>query len=285
MKNETAVSLRVLPAISAVYYGLLQTGYDYYGFERDEQHVARVESFMGVGPALPFFETARQQTCRVYPYWPRAAILEEASLYLDAKRRFADFDGFRNRILSASNIAPEEKEKDLWAWLSGFPAALGEVLDSPGFRRYMAWERECVKEQRRACAGQLEKLDGFLGLCRERYGAALPAVTVALSPVKCVYASDHYLHGDSFLFTSGGLRLDSVVHECLHTAVRPVIAAEAFPLEGKRFSGLDESYYLDGSAAGYRNAFEEYAVRALTDAVLRGDAPLNLTEYLIGLAS
>ena len=281
MKKETA-ALRVMPAISAIYYGLLQTGYDFYGLERDEGHVARVESFIGTGPALPFFEAARQQTCRVYPYWPRAAMLEEASLYLEGQR-FVDLDEFRDRVLSAANIAPEEKGEDLWTWLNDFPKALGEALDSPGFQQYMAWEREWTEEQRRAQAGELEKLDGFLHLCRERYGASLPAVTVALDPVKCVYASDHSLHGDSFLFTSGALRLDSIVHECLHPVVHPLI--EENGLGGKRvYSEIDASYYLDGSEAGYRNAFEEFAVRALTEAVLRGNAPSDLTEYLIGLA-
>ena len=282
MKKETA-ALRVLPAISAIYYGLLQTGYDFYGFERDEGHVARVESFIGTGSALPFFEAARQHTCRVYPYWPRAAILEEASLHLEG-RRFVDLDGFKDRVLSAANIAPEEKGADLWAWLSGFPAALGEVLDSPGFQRYIAWERVWAEEQRRAQAGEMERLEGFLCLCRERYGVPLPAVTVALDPVKCVYASDHYLHGDSFLFTSGALRLASIVHECLHPVVHPLV--EENGLGGKRvYPDIDASYYLDGSEAGYRNAFEEYAVRALTDAVLQGDAPSDLTEYLVRLAS
>lgn len=284
MSDHRTTTCQTLPRISAIYYGLLQTGYEYYPYERDAAHLSQVERFIGTGPKVSFFAAVRQNTCSVYPYWPRAAILEEATLYMEEKgQRFVGFDAFRNRVLSASNIAPEEKGDDVWDWIAGFPEALQTILESDGFQRYLKWERTWAEAQSRAGEQGLSLLNGFFQLCSERYGSRLPEITIALAPIKCVYASDHYRQGDRLLFTSGALRLDSIVHECLHLVVHPLV--ERGDLGGKHqaYPEIDESYYLDRSEAGYRNAFEEYAVRSLTKAVLRGDAPLDLAWYLAGL--
>ena len=37
-----------IPPVSAIYFALLQYGYDYYSFERDTVHNAAVESFIGM---------------------------------------------------------------------------------------------------------------------------------------------------------------------------------------------------------------------------------------------
>lgn len=82
MDGETC-SLSGCPAISAIYFALLQNGYDFYAIERDLLTVNRLDSFASSDRgAYPFFSEVRQNTCAVYPYWPRAALLETAAFYL-----------------------------------------------------------------------------------------------------------------------------------------------------------------------------------------------------------
>lgn len=286
MSNRKTPILQTLPRISAIYYALLQTGYEYYPYERNAAHRAQVERFAGTGPQVPFFAAVRQNTCSVYPYWPRAAILEEASLYIEESgQRFVGFDAFRSRVLSASNIAPEEKGEDLWDWIAGFPEALQTILESDGFQRYLKWALTWAEEQSRGGEQALSLLKDFVQVCLDRYGARLPRITVALDPIKCVYSSDHYRQGDKLLFTSGALRPDSIVHECLHPIVHPLVEEGGLGGKQRAYPEIDESYYLDRSEAGFRNAFEEYAVRSLTRAVLRGDVPMDLAGYLAGLTT
>ena len=102
-----------------------------------------------------------------------------------------------------------------------------------------------------------------------------------LNPIKCVYASDYHFSDHSFIFTSGDLKISSVVHEYLHTVVHPLLAGTK--TERKVYPGIDESYCLDQSEQGYRNAFEEYAVRSLTKRILRQEWPADLSDYLIHL--
>lgn len=86
------------PVISAIYFALLQCGYDYYALERNEEHIRAVEALCQSAVLPPFFSEVKQSTCEVYPYWPRAAMLETASFYLNSEDSgFADFEKYRDR--------------------------------------------------------------------------------------------------------------------------------------------------------------------------------------------
>ena len=274
-----------IPAISAIYFALLQCGYDYYSFERDAAHIAAVERFIGAGKMPSIFSEARRASCEVYPFWPRAAILETATFFLNASSdRFVDYDSLVKRIESAKNITPEEKGASLWKWLNGFPTAMKEVMNSNGFRRYLEWEKEWIAEQNMTHCGELDLLEETLQICRERYRAPFRDLRIVLNPIKCVYSSDHYALDDAFIFTSGAMRIDSAVHEYLHTVVHPVLEREAITVRKAKYPGIDESYYLDGAESGYQNAFEEYAVRMLTQLVLRREYPPDIVSYMRDLS-
>ena len=125
-----------LPLISAIYFALLQTGYEFYSIERDRRLNNIIESYAGTAAAPPFFSKVKQNTCEVYPYWPRAFILETAAFYLDKDMDgFRDYDSFQRRILSAANISAEEKNVFLWDWITDFPEALKQVIHSAAFDR------------------------------------------------------------------------------------------------------------------------------------------------------
>ncbi len=270
-----------IPAISAIYFALLQCGYDYYSFERDAAHIAAVQRFIGMEKQPSFFSEVRRASCEVYPFWPRAAILETAAFFLNASSdRFADYDSLVKRIESAKNIAPEEKRASLWKWLNGFPAAIKDVMNSDGFRHYLEWEKEWIAEQNEIYFDDLRLLDKTLRICREQHQTAFPHMRIILNPIKCVYSSDHYVCGDAFIFTSGAMRTDSVIHEYLHTVVHPLLEHEAITVSKIKYPEIDESYYLDGGESGYRNAFEEYAVRMLTQRVIQQEYPADLTTFL-----
>lgn len=274
-----------IPAISAIYFALLQCGYDYYSFERDAAHIAAVERYIGMEKSPSFFSEVRRASCEVYPFWPRAAILETAAFFLGASfDRFEDPASLVKRIESAKNIAPEEKGASLWKWLKGFPEAIKDVMNRDGFRHYLEWENEWIAEQSKTHCGELDLLEETLQICRERYRAPFQDLRVVLNPIKCVYSSDHYVCGDAFIFTSGAMRTESVIHEYLHTVVHPVLERETIAVRKAKYPEIDESYYLDGGESGYRNAFEEYVVRMLTQLVMKREYPSDIVSYMRDLA-
>lgn len=282
--NELIISNT--PEISAIYFALLQCGYDYYAMDRSQKHNDRIKSFITKKDVPSFFTGVRQDTCDVYPYWPRAAILETASFYLLRDRsQFGNFDSFRSRIMAASNIADYERDNKFWTWISEFPVALSKVLTSNAFHDYISWEQKWLAGQNNQHAADLQLIKNCLDLCVAKYESRVQDIQIIISPIKCVYSADYHLIGNRFIFSSGAFCVDSVVHEFLHHVVHPIVLEIAdMVLANKRaYPNIDKSYYLSGDNAGQINAFEEYAVRALTKGAMENEFPDKLAAYLRGL--
>ena len=282
MNNARKISITNIPEISAIYYALLQCGYDFYSIGRCQEHIDAVRGFTD-GEAVPFFFGVRQNTCEVYPYWPRAAILETASFYLQPDHsRFREYEVFRERILSAGNVADYERDQKFWDWMAGFPTALSEVLGSDAFHGYLEWENKWIAGQNIRHETELQLIQSCLDRCVEKYSSPVQDIRIVINPIKCVCSADYHLNGDCFIFCSGAFQTDYVIHEFLHHVVHPVAAEIAdMVLASKRvWNGIDNSYYLSGNDAGRLNAFEEYAVRKLTKSILNGKYPDALLSFL-----
>jgi len=286
MYNARQITISNIPAISAIYFAMLQCGYDFYRIERTQEHNAKVQDFICNETVPPFFSGIKQDTCKVYPYWPRAAILETASLYLQPDHsRFQDYDAFHDRIMAAGNIADCERDHRLWDWIAEFPTALSKVLASDAFCRYLEWENKWVAEQSAQHNAELQLICSCLDVCVSKYGSPVQDIQIIINPIKCVYSADYYLDGNCFIFSSGVFCAESVIHEFLHHVIHPSVAEVAdIALANKRvYPGIDDSYYLSGDDAGLLNAFEEHAVREMTKRVLKGDYPDSLVRFLKGL--
>lgn len=263
-------------AISAIYYALWQSGYEYAALERDEGHMVVLMQFAEDAPH-PFFTQTRQNSCAAYAFWPRAALLETAAFHLDVENaRYADFDGLQQKIMAMPNRTKEERDDAFWAWLAEFPAALHAVLESTGFRRYQSWLEKWKMAQNEHYRVELDKIEHCLAVCRERYDSPLKEVVLLIDPIKCVYSADYHVVGERFVFSSGRFRPESVIHEYLHHVVRPVVQRYAAEIPVQEYPGLDESYY----AAGAIYAFEEQVVRQLTVLAMTDELPQDLDEYV-----
>lgn len=283
--QEKKLMISNKPEISAIYFALLQCGYDYYALEKKPELVSKLEYFREeqMNSHVSFFSKIRQNSCEVYPYWPRAAVLEEATFYLSENNTgFAGFDQFQKRIMTAGNIAPKEKEKDLWDWIMQFPEAVKDVLFSSPFLSYLSWERSWIAEQDEIFREELKSLQTILQQCNALYGSQLDGIHVLLNPIKCAYSSDYYMYNGNLYFSLGWFRMESILHEFLHPVIHPYVMRnkdELLQYCGS-FPDIDESYLLDGSDAGRLNAAEEYLVRALTERAVCGALPNDLNQFV-----
>ncbi len=287
MEYEGQVELVSDLRISAIYYALLQTGYDFYAMEKEADVVQTLRGFAGQGAGrFPFFEAARQTTCQEYPYWPRAFLLEAASFHLKEDcSGFRDLNALRRKILSAGNLSPEERGQALWDWLREFPLALMRVRADTGFQQYWVWEAQWLAGERGRRQEQLEGIQRCLEQCARRYQPPVQAVKIILNPIKCAYSSDYHWIDGCFYFSSGALRGESVIHEFLHPVVHPAVERnqDALLRRERPLPGIDDSYYLDRSGAGWLNACEEYCVRALTQEVMAQNYPVDLDAAVLHL--
>lgn len=262
--------------IAAIYYALWQCGYEYASLERDAAHITALTRFAEDTPH-PFFSKTRQNTCEVYPFWPRAALLETATYHVDRENvYFVDWDGLWQKIIAMPNVTDEERDDAFWGWLADFPTALQDVLKRPGFKRYMTWAAEWVQMQNQFHERELAQIEQCLAACRERYASPLKAVQLLIDPIKCVYSADYHITGETLVFSSGRFCAESVIHEYLHHVVHPVIMRHASYIPVREYPGLDVSYY----AAGPLYAFEEHVVRQLTARVLTDNLPKELSSFV-----
>ena len=118
-------------------------------------------------------------------------------------------------------------------------------------------------------------------LCKEKFKSSIQNIQVILNPIKCVYSADYYLKDDTFIFCSGSLSEEAVIHEFIHHIVHPMVENRKDEILCRNFVNLDidASYYLNGDELGTLNAFEEYMVRKLTDGIVNGDVPENLDMF------
>lgn len=263
--------------ISAIYYALLQCGYEFYHLERDRTRTEQLRQFTA-SDVPSFFREVEQTTCDAYPYWPRAAILESATFHLTPDMQsYTDFDAFAQTVKNASNLTDAERTQELWDWLAFFPQALAQVLHSKSFARYFEWETVWIAEQQAKYQTQLQEIHELLSRCADKYGSPMARVRIVQNPIKCVYSADYHIRDDCLTVVSGAFSLSNVIHEFLHTAVHPFVIAHQDAIQNSTcdFAELDPTY----RTAGKLNAFEEYAVRKLTDCVIGGEYP-DLQTFL-----
>ena len=175
--------------------------------------------------------------------------------------------------MDATNIADYERDQRLWDWIEDLPAALAEVLACDAFKDYLKWEQEWLASLNKRHEADLRIIKNCLDVCVSKYGSPVRDIQIIINPIKCIYSADYHLNMDSFIFCSGAFQAESVIHEFLHHVVHPAVAEISdIVLAVKRtYPDIDESYYLSGDQAGQLNAFEEYAVRALTKVVMIGN--------------
>lgn len=281
---EKRISIINIPEISAIYFALLQCGYDYYAIEKEAGLVERIEKFRATKGDFndSFFDSIRQNTCEVYPYWPRAATLETATFFLASDSlHFKDFNAYQKGIMSASNISDVEREQAFWDWVKDFPAALKSVLVCNEFQAYLDWENEWIEQQNRILESDLQHIHKILKICVKSYPSPVQSISIALNPIKCAYSADYHMAGNELVFCSGAFKLESVIHEFLHHVVHPFIGEHRNAVKRHMpYPDIDSSYYLGGDENGKLNAFEEHVVRKLTGKVVMFDFPPNLGKFI-----
>ena len=118
--------------MAVLYHGLIASGYEYAQWDKPPEVLAIVDE------ALRFFAQARQGTCDVYPFWPRTALMETATFYMECSPeqvRFADVDGYHAFVMQADNLRNDERDESFWQWVGELPGALRAVTGARGLRQ------------------------------------------------------------------------------------------------------------------------------------------------------
>ncbi len=270
--------------ISAIYFALLQCGYEYCLAGRSPEHEYALKPFASK-EMLPFFAEAKQNICEAYPYWPRAALLETACFYIDVDLFvWKDFESYKKRVMNASNITEEERNDMFWEWVYEFPQNLKTVIQTPLFNSYLEWEHQWTARQNENYKDELSVLKKRIEYCAEHYNTVYKHLEILLSPIKCVYSCDHHFVDKTFIFSSGNFSTEGITHEFLHHIIHPIVERNKVEIINSScdFCEIDPSYYLSGDDMGKLNAFEEQTVRIVTQR-FADNIPVENIEKLISV--
>ena len=282
----SSLSITNIPSISAIYFALLQSGYDYYSFGRTKEQNEAIEVFYNPELFCNFFSAAKQNTCATYSYWPRAALLESAVFYTNADiTGFVDFESYKKFIMSATNLQDTERNESFWSWVADFSTELREVVCSDSFKDYLLWENAWITQQNKENAQDLKTLEEIIRICTSYYDTKINKIKIVLSPIKCAFSSDYHFVDGQFIFSSGQFSIESVIHEFLHQIVHQHVCKNQniILVNKKVFDCIDSSYYLFNSENGKLNAFEEYLVKELTRDFINKTPPDDLDKYIVSL--
>lgn len=95
------------------------------------------------------------------------------------------------------------------------------------FKAYLERENKWLREQKKILKNEMRQILKVLNLRRERYRFAIfNVIILVLNPIKCVNFADFHLTGNRFVFCSGALNAETVVHEFLHHIVHAVVETE-----------------------------------------------------------
>lgn len=276
-------------AINAIYFGLIGSGYNYADIEKSEE-ILKLIKIVEDNP-LPktinkFFRGAYQNTCKPYPYWPRAALMETATFFIRDVNNADTFDyrGYYNEVMNLTNVIDSERDEHFWIWVKEFPYMLKEILLHKKFQEVDEYIKKWILENSKAYENKIAKIEQSLIKLMASEGKEVQPIKVIISPLKCVYSADYKAFGGKLFVLLGDFLPHSIVHECIHPLVHPyIIELRADILkcfESKTFN-IDKSYYLNKDEDGFLNAFEENIVRKVTDLVVHSDCNISIKNVLM----
>jgi hypothetical protein len=255
--GELTIKITSDEDINAIYTGLVLSGYEYSHIEKSPEIIKVIDhikeqSFSS--DVKRYFEHARQQTCEVYPFWPRASLLESAVFFMGSEGFM--FDKYCEYVNSCPNLTQEERNKDFFDWIITFPKYMGEIKENRIFQEINSQIQRIVNELSTVSAAGKERIIDILKALAADCDIIDFTLDVLVCPLKCVYSADYFIEDSKMSIILGDFLPHSIVHEYMHIIVRPKIdkyRAEILSLFGKKRFNIDNSYYLENDERGFIN--------------------------------
>lgn len=267
--------------LNAIYFGLLLSGYEYAAINKPKEIndiIHKIENYNALNNTRDFFSLAKSNTCEVYPFWPRAALLETALFFMT--HGMLDIEKYSKYVNNRTNITAEERNNEFYEWIKAFPTHLHSVMEDKLFQE--------VDETLTTFTNAMEISESAMKLTDKLSSFSLPTdkeikkLSVIICPIKCCYSADYFTSGSEMFVILGDYLPHSVVHEYLHLVVYPLIQkhkAQILSLhKNKRFE-IDPSYYMSSDETGILNAYEEHIVRVASE-IIANDQNIDM-EHLV----
>lgn len=213
-------------AINAIYFGLISAGYNYADIEKTDEIIRLIKIIrekQSSKAANDFFSKAYQYTCRAYPYWPRAALMEKATFFINDLYNTDTFDYLRyhNEVMNLPNLMDSERDESFWSWIKEFPNTLKEILRDKKFHQIDEYIKKWISINSKTFENKRDAIEQSLTKLAISEGKEIQPIKVIISPLKCIYSADYQVSEGNLFIVLGDFLPNSIVHECIHSMVHP----------------------------------------------------------------
>lgn len=274
--------------INAIYFGLIKSSYSYADIQKPDEILKLInviKEYRLPKDILNFFSETYQTTCNTYPFWPRAALMETATFFMNdlCDPDSFDYSTYYNKVMNLPNIIESERDDHFWNWIEKFPYILKCILLDENFQEIDKCVEKWITANFETFEKKIDIIEQSLKELMDREGKEIQPIKVIISPLKCIYSADYQVSEGKLFVVLGDFIPHSIVHECVHPIVHSYIIdfnVDILKYFGRKIFNIDKSYYLNQDEDGFLNAFEENVVRRVTELIVNGEDNIIIKDIL-----
>lgn len=269
--------VRLSKSVFILYTGLTASGYDLASSTADDPMMSLIDAIKyhtWASAAVSYFREARLEGGGVNPYWPRAAMLLNASFYLsdNPAEGYTDQEEVFGTVARFPTDAAN-KDTETASWIREFPRMRRLIEDDPAFP--ILWGRFCDAvdaERLRPFEDAAQRAVTCITSGLGAHAEAISDFVVVPNPLQAPQIAD-FVRKDGILFAViASPRPLSIAHELLHSIFEKALAQERDTIVGYRRlfapnmveAMVKMQYAWDSGDESWLRVFEESLVRAAT---------------------
>lgn len=267
------VAVRPDMRVFGLYVGLTASGYDLANIPPDdpiEPVMRAIRTAEWPAPVFSYFGAAKRPGRRVNPYWPRAAMLLEACLYLSPGLEFSHTDELDLlRRIAAFSVSRDDKDAATVAWVREFSAHYAMVAETDLFPllwpSFLDGLESRMRVFEKAASGAFESFVRVTGVIE----GDLPQTVVVPNPLQAPQVADFVRRDGTVFVVVAEPRMSAVVHELLHIVFEPILRSARPDIVAYRHllrpvlrEMMRMQYAWDDDEESWFRVFEENLMRA-----------------------
>lgn len=231
--------------ISALYFLMLNGGYDYYKFKKDKDILNSIESFRVIkNEYKKIVEKLEITDGRPNSFWPNLFIAECLMFNLDSNGKIISMENFLDYIKNRNNI--DFKDISLFEIESNsinIQNIISKIIKTEEFKEYYKFAGEFITQTIEKNKLALIDVTNIIESINNEFGTKFESVNIILDPIKCIYSADPYYEENTINIILGEFNKLSIYHEFVHIIVEKFLMVENFEFDNKEeFYSLEEKY-------------------------------------------
>ncbi len=251
-------------SVFAVYVGLIHSGYNL-SDEISAEFAEEIKSLQIEHDIINYFQSAKNESCKVNPYWPFAFTITYFAFYNEITQVHLSSKISEELISKLDNVDKSIFSKDVYKWCADIEPMILKIYNSKQFahiwNKYITFSNKTRK--------QLKIKNPFVHKLISKYN-----ITLILNELQASQLTDFVSIKDRIFIISSRVIEADIIHECLHHFFkekldlnRKLISENKHLLKPVYSEMANYQYAWNKESESWIRVFEENLMRAVTIAL------------------